>query len=197
MGDEELLGLLHHALAVQERVPPPERVAALRRQVAETGMSRRPAPRLAPARPVWWLAAAAAVLAAFGLGSLVVDLRPTRSTSAEFEAALEGPSGARAQVTGTKAGIGRLVSFRSNDLPILPKGEYYEVWFVGPGDRPGKPNRISAGTFHPDDQGRSAVDLTAAVDPAKYPELSVTAEPGDGDPAPNGPDVLRAVLQVR
>ncbi len=62
---------------------------------------------------------------------------------------------------------------------------------------PAKPNRISAGTFHPDDDGRSKVELTAAVDPSKYPELSVTAEPGDGNPAPNGPEVLRTRLQVR
>ena len=62
---------------------------------------------------------------------------------------------------------------------------------------PAKPNRISAGTFHPDDNGRSKVELTAAVEPAKYPELSVTAEPGDGNPAPNGPEVLRTRLQVK
>ncbi len=114
----------------------------------------------------------------------------------EFEVALQG-SGTRARVTGVKVGIGRVVSLRSDDLQILPAGAYYEVWFVGPGDRPGRPNRISAGTFHPDEQGRSAVELTAAVDPTKYPELSVTAEPGDGDPAPNGPEVLRAPLRLR
>ena len=94
-------------------------------------------------------------------------------------------------------GIGRTVDLESDSLKILPKGEYYEVWFVGPGDTPAKPNRISAGTFHPDDEGRSKVELTAAVDPSKYPELSVTAEPGDGNPAPNGPEVLRTRLQVR
>ena len=94
-------------------------------------------------------------------------------------------------------GIGRIVTFRSDDLPILPKGEYYEVWFVGPGDRPERPNRISAGTFHPDEQGRTAVELTAAVDPTKYPELSVTAEPADGDPSPNGTEVLRAPIRPR
>ncbi len=83
-------------------------------------------------------------------------------------------------------------SERTDELPILPEGELYEVWFVGPGDAVGSPNRISAGTFHPDEEGRSNVDLTAAVDPAKYPRLVVTAEPGDGDPLPTGPEVVGA-----
>jgi len=30
----------------------------------------------------------------------------------------------------------------------------------------------------------------------KYPELSITAEPGDGDPAP-GREVVRAAVQLR
>ncbi len=110
----------------------------------------------------------------------------------EVEATLQAPGGATAEATVSKTGIGRVIDFRTGDLPILPKGEYYELWFVGPGDRPGRPDRISAGTFHPDEQGRSDVRFAAAVDPAEYPGLAVTAEPGDGDPAPSGPDVLRS-----
>ncbi len=90
----------------------------------------------------------------------------------------------------TKTGIGRVVELSSDDLPILPTGELYEVWFVGPDDRPGARQRISAGTFHPDEDGRSEVTLAAAVDPAKFPTIVVTAEPGDGDPAP-GREVFR------
>jgi len=62
---------------------------------------------------------------------------------------------------------------------------------VGPGDRPGAPNRISAGTFHPDPEGRSRVIFHAAVNPRNYPGLAVTREPGDGDPAPTGEDIMR------
>lgn len=32
----------------------------------------------------------------------------------------------------------------------------------------------------------------AAVDPSKYPVVAVTEEPGDGDPRPTRPDVLRS-----
>ena len=98
----------------------------------------------------------------------------------------------RATVVVEKTGIGREISFRSDDLPILPQGEYYELWFVGSGDTRRRPNRISAGTFHPDEQGRSVVELTAAVDPLLYPILSVTAEPADGNPERTGPEVLRS-----
>ncbi len=111
----------------------------------------------------------------------------------ELQAVLVAPSGpAEAAIEVRKTGIGRVVELRSESLPILPKGEYYELWFVGPGDSPATPNRISAGTFHPDEDGRSRVVFAAAVDPTLYPVLSVTAEAGDGDPAPSSAEVLRS-----
>lgn len=63
---------------------------------------------------------------------------------------------------------------------------------MGPGDTLDNPNRISAGTFHPDEQGRSRARFHAAVDPKLYPVLSVTAEPGDGNPRRTGREVLRS-----
>lgn len=202
--DDELLEALARALAPGDRAPEADRVAALRAAVAEqtdTASQRAPEPsriRLPQLLPI--LAAAAAVMVAFLVGTTVAERRESsdQAGSVEFEAALRSPAGdAAAEVVGIKTGIGRIVRLRSESLPILPTGEYYEIWFVGPGDTPAQPNRISAGTFHPDEQGRSEVELTAAVDPAKYNELSVTAEPGDGNPSPNGPEVLRTRLQVR
>jgi anti-sigma-K factor RskA len=148
-------------------------------------------------RPRRVASAGAAVAAAAAIGAFVVLPRldePGRGSQIELEALLVAPAGgpARATVVVEKTGIGREISFRSNDLPILPPGEYYELWFVGPDDTRRRPNRISAGTFHPDEQGRSDVELTAAVDPALYPILSVTAEPADGNPEPTGPEVLRS-----
>ena len=106
---------------------------------------------------------------------------------------LEAPSsGGTGNAKGGETGIDRVIEFRTDELPILPKGEFYELWFVGSGDTLEQPNRISAGTFHPDAEGRSHVTLAAAVDPAVYPVLSVTAEPGDGDPRRTGPEVLRS-----
>lgn len=202
--DDELLDLLAQALAPGDRVPGPDRVAALRAAVtqeAESARRRRPEPRRRRRPRSAPLVAAAAVTVAFLVGTTVTERSESPGAgggSVEFEAALRSPGGeASAEVVGIKTGIGRIVRLRSESLPILPKGEYYEVWFVGPGDTPAQPNRISAGTFHPDDHGRTEAELTAAVDPAKYPELSVTAEPADGNPEPNGPEVLRSRVQVR
>jgi anti-sigma-K factor RskA len=134
----------------------------------------------------------AALAAAFALG-ILIESRGGGPGTLELEASLRPPGGgaATASVTVRKTGIGRVIEFRTDDLPILPKGEYYELWFVAAGDTLRAPKRISAGTFHPDEQGRSHVTFAAAVDPTLYPVLSVTAEPGDGNPARTGPEVLR------
>lgn len=203
--DDDLLRDLAAALTPEPRTPPPERIAALRAAVTNrtpadadiATVSSRPVGRM---RRIGAVAAVAAV--AFALGGVVNDRgQPSDDLLAggvvEFEVTLTSSDGpATAAATGIRTGIGRTVQLRTDELPILPTGDLYELWFVGPGDTPEDPNRISAGTFHPDDQGRSHVDLTAAVNPELYPELSVTAEPGDGNPAPTGPEVLRATITI-
>ncbi len=179
--DDEMLRRLGDALVV-DRTPETARVTALREAAADARatVSTTPPPharRSAPRALV--LGAAAAIVVGLGIG--LVTRRPGSQQVAdgvrEFSATLQAPDGgATAVVTGTRTGIGRVLGLRTDELPILPTGEYYEVWFVGPGDSPLSPNRISAGTFHPDELGRTDVVLTAAVDPSKYPELSVTAE---------------------
>ena len=187
--------LLHRAVPVP--APRPElkvRVLAAVERAVEVSLDARPTPAAAPRRR--WLRPALGI----GVGALaaaaVVLLLALRldgpTGELELQATLGSPTGAEAAVDVRKTGIGRVIRFRSDELPILPKGEYYELWFVGPGDSPAAPNRISAGTFHPDENGRSHVTFAAAVDPALYPVLSVTAEPGDGDPRPTGPEVLRS-----
>jgi hypothetical protein len=115
----------------------------------------------------------------------------------EFSQALVGEDGeVLRDVEGVRRGIGRAVRIHTDDLAILPTGEFYEVWFVGPDDEPDSPDRISAGTFHPDEHGVSDISLTAAVDPALYPTLVITAEAGDGDPAPGPIEVARVALDL-
>ncbi len=160
-----------------------ERAAAA--ELAPLPTVRRRRPRLAFAAGAGALVAAAAILLlTLRVGGPAGEL--------ELQGTLGSPNGAQASVEVRRTGIGRVITLRTDELPILPKGEYYELWFVGPGDTRETPNRISAGTFHPDENGRSHVTFTAAVDPALYPVLSVTAEPGDGDPRPTGPEVLRS-----
>ena len=179
--------------AATSLAPPPglERkilVAVERAAAASTG------PRLVPAAPRHRrrarLALGAGALAAAAAISLLAVRAGGPAGALELRAVLASPSGAQAAVEVRQTGIGRVIRLRTDELPILPKGDYYELWFVGAGDTPAAPNRISAGTFHPDEDGRSDVTFAAAVDPASYPVLSVTAEPGDGDPRPTGPVVL-------
>ncbi len=153
-------------------------------------VAAQPRPRRLRRPVLAWGAGALAVAAAAVLVAVFASGGPAGEL--ELRTTLGSPSGAQAAVEVRKTGIGRVIELRTDELPILPQGEYYELWFVGPGDTPESPNRISAGTFHPDEDGRSDVRFAAAVDPALYPVLSVTAEPGDGDPRPTGPEVLRS-----
>ncbi len=191
-------------LAVRDPIPSITPPPSLEARILEAIAGESPAPAPAPGvrttlvrrklrlpRLVPALAGAAALVLAAVVASTSLDGGPAGVL--EIDAVLEAPSGpAAASVEVRRTGIGRIVAFESDSLPILPKGDYYELWFVAPGDTPERPDRISAGTFHPDEDGRSVVRFAAAVDPSLYPGLSVTAEPGDGDPRPTGPEVLRS-----
>ncbi len=153
-----------------------------------------------PVRGQSWprrLALAGGVALALGLaafaGTRVADDEPVPPLGTlEVSGSLSAPGGGDAGTLEVRAlGIGREIAFSSDALPILPKGDYYELWFVGPSDTREDANRISAGTFHPDENGRSDVLFTAAVDPALYPVIEITAEPGDGNPAATGEVVAR------
>lgn len=206
--DDDILDQLGAALRPEPRPLEDDRVRALRAAVAERASGGAPTKatplRGLSRRAIGPVVGVAAAVGAFVLGGTLLrgSDEPAREdllagATVEFETSLRAPEGdATAEVTGVLTGIGRIVQLRTDELAILPKGEFYEVWFIGPGDTPRSPNRISAGTFHPDEQGRSRVDLTAAVNPELYPELSVTAEPGDGDPLPTGPEVLRADIEL-
>ena len=198
--DDELLAALQAALEPSHRDPPEAGVQALRR-AAEAAETRRASvvPMRGRGRRVAAAAVAvAAAIAGYGGAQVIDELQTGTDGVQEFAVRLRSDDGRRqAEVDGTRVGEGRVIRLNSDDLPILPKGEFYEVWFVGPGDTPASPNRISAGTFHPDDQGRTRIVLLAAVDPKKLPVLEITAEPGDGNPLPSGPAVLGTRLVVR
>lgn len=197
MRDDELLDALADALAPPPTTPSAARIASLRRAVAE---ARGPGATTPPASPGtgrgrWPVLAAAAVAVVLALTGVVVAVTRDDGPAGvvEFAGPIAGDD-AVGTLTVTKTGIGRVVELDTDDLRILPTGEFYELWFVGPDDRPGAPDRISAGTFHPDPEGRSLVTFAAAVDPAEYPVVEITAEPGDGDPAASLPAVVRADL---
>lgn len=144
------------------------------------------------------LAAGTALGTAVGdrTGNDEADLNLLARGTPQFEASLSG-SGVTVAVDGSAAPEGRIVVLESEILPVLPVGEFYELWFVAPDDTVEQPNRISAGTFHPGyDDGDTLVVLHAAVDPALFPELEITAEVADGDPAPSSDTVLRGPVDL-
>lgn len=152
--------------------------------------SRMPGwPRLAGAG----LAGALALAAAFVIGVSIAGNESEETVKrgvVEVDATIGSADGSvEGMLLVTAFDSGRRISFETDDLPILPKGDYYEMWFVGPGDSPSDPNRVSAGTFHPNTEGVSDVILHAAVDPALLPRVEVTKEPGNGKPGVDGPVV--------
>ena len=176
--------------------PPDERVHALR-WLAESERRRVATARRPTAlRRVLPAAAAVAAMAAGFVVATALDRGDNVQVAGhtEYDGPMRRPDGAAvdAHISVVKTGIGRVVELQTDALPILPTGEFYELWFVGPADSSGDPDRISAGTFHPDEDGRSDVKFAVAVDPALKPVVMVTAEPGDGDPEPSGNVVLRA-----
>ncbi len=198
--DRQLEDELRQALTVRSTGPRQDDIEHLRylaTQRSVAAVDRRDSSR--GRRMSWAVGAVAASIAlAFFAGTNLGDTRssPTAQGVAEFDASLPAASGT-ITVAGRLTGIGRTVTIETNELPILPLGEYYEVWFVAKGDTPTNPDRISAGTFHPDTEGNTDVLLTAAVDPAKYPTLAITAEPADGDPAPSDEEIARGDLIIK
>lgn len=133
-------------------------------------------------RRAWWLLAPAAAAVAMTLVVVVA----AGGGGERYE--LRG-GGAQVSATVKTTGVGREVRLEIERLRDPRPDALYELWFVAPDER----RRVSAGTFHPDDTGRGAVRLVAAADPARYPQISVTLEPADGNPRRQGPTVLRAV----
>ena len=162
-GELRSLTAVHDALT---RMTPPFEVPTMALPVAKRQRRRL---RFA------WLAVPAVAAGFFAL-SLGPAPQRLRSTVGE-------PVDVTASVRVTP--VGREVELHIERLRDPRPDGLYELWFVGPR------GRVSAGTFHPDEQGRGVVRLLAAADPKQYPTLSVTLEPADGDPRRQGPEVLR------
>jgi hypothetical protein len=138
-------------------------------------------------------AAAAVVLAIVGAIAGVVRFSPS-DTGGRTELALAGTDlapGARAEATRRRTSSGCAVTLRIEGLDPAPPGSYYQAWVRGPR------GAVPIGTFHLRDVSGvhegddEPIALWSGVDPAAYPEITVTLEPEDGDPASSGRTVLR------
>src|SRR5262245_10422418 len=155
--------------------------AALVDSVVDLDAERRRRSRTRAVAP-WAIAAVAAAAA------VRVAIRPWSGGAPEFTAALAGTElapAAKGSADLTDTATGFRIELDLTGLPRTKSGFYYQGWLKGPR------GLVTIGTFHTGGK----VTLWSGVDPARYPTLSVTLEPEDGDPASSGKKVLVGPVQ--
>lgn len=80
------------------------------------------------------------------------------------------------------------LSLYANDLASQPKGFHYELWLTG------QKGDVSAGSFRIQRADNIIFDFLTGADPKDFPNLEVTLEPEDGNPAKTGEVVMRGVI---
>jgi anti-sigma-K factor RskA len=75
--------------------------------------------------------------------------------------------------------------FFAHDLPALPSGKTYELWYIAGG------KAVAAGTFSVDPQGMGNIKVENVPDVASIQAWAVTVEPEGGVPQPTGAMVLK------
>lgn len=194
------------AVALAQLSAPAEPSAEARRRVIEAARTdsrgnvvvitkTRPA-ALARRALTPWLAAAAALALAAGLGLYAYQLRQTAMRAQLTTAVLQAPdllevrlmgqpvapqASARAFVSRTRG-----VVLTASNVPALPSGRTYQVWVLTAQTPP-----ISVGLAKPDPTGRIAVTLPTADSNMPTPTgVAVTIEPEGGVPVATGPAYL-------
>lgn len=74
------------------------------------------------------------------------------------------------------------------EIPVTPTGHHYEVWLTG------SSGEVSVGSFRIKSEDRFTNSWVVGVDPRDFPNLVLTVEPNDGDPAMAARVVARAVI---
>ncbi|HEY6296612.1 MAG TPA: anti-sigma factor [Streptosporangiaceae bacterium] len=141
---------------------------------------------LGSGRPrIAWLTGLAAAAAAAVI-AVVVTLGGG-SNGTQFQAALVGTAlapSASAQVTMVQTRSGWRITLQGHGLPRLDNGYYYEAWLKNPAGI-----LVPIGTFNQPDN----VTLWAGVPPTQFPNITITRQRADGNPASSGQRVLVGV----
>ena len=188
------------AAAPPEELPPPGLQAQTLAAVAQAASAAAPPDAAqsdaaqsdaAPAEtirarrwPGWsarMLALAAAVVIAAGTS---IGLLLSGGTSAEsYTLQLHsGPgqsaTGQSATASGTmrQAASGWSVQLTAKHLPVPGPGQFYQCWWVGPGNRPGHPRLVSAGTFTASRSGAATMQMWTAADPDDFSAVEITLD---------------------
>lgn len=168
-----------------ELVPPPAEAAPVeleRRRRMRAGFAavgRRP-----------WLATAVAA-ALLVLLSIPATLLLNRPATTELALVAADGGTAKGRVLVTRTSGGRQFDVRIEGLRPPKAGKLYELWAVGAADTPDEPQRVSLGTFTVPVSGKVRLRAFTAAPASIYAKVGVTEEPDNGNPAREGPVVLR------
>jgi len=126
-------------------------------------------------------AAAVAVIAA--VAAIIVSLAGSAAPALAFTIPLHATTyggAATGSAVAHHTADGWSIQLTVSHLKPLPSGQFYECWYAGPGNRPGHPDLITAGTFTVTASGSASVQMWSAADPSSFPDMQITAEqPGD------------------
>ncbi len=84
------------------------------------------------------------------------------------------------------------IALTTKDLPPLKHGEFYECWYAGDNNRPGKPELITAGTFN---TSSGTYHMWSAADPTHFKVMQITIEQ-PGDASQHGKVILNGTAKV-
>jgi anti-sigma-K factor RskA len=144
--------------------------------------------RRAARKPAWrrWSprrtlsAAAAAVAAAIAAIALILA---SSAPALAFTIPLHAHPGfsGSGQAVARQTDDGWSITLTVRGMLKLRPGQFYECWYVGPDDRPGHPDLVTAGTFTVGPDGSATVHMWSAAPPPEFPEMEITIEQaGDG-----------------
>jgi hypothetical protein len=189
---------------------------AVRREPRPLAVVRRLWPRAVrrPRAVLPWLVAAASLIIALAalawvavLQVQITDLRNTALLASERAARFDRVAGvlasdelavrplqpAQAAVPSSgyvfldpASGTGMLMC---HDLPPVPQGHAYQVWFVRGNDR------VSAGMLWPDRRGDGYTIIQVPQDLQSFDSIGLTDEPGSGSAWPTSPKVIGTPLK--
>ncbi len=144
------------------------------------------------ASPLYAALAAAAVTAAAFTGSMLLHGSPATAATISLRAQ-PGFTGSGTATAHPSQG-GFEISLTVKNLPVPGPGQFYECWYAGPGNRPGHPELITAGTFAVDSAGSHTFTMWSAADPARFKVMQVTLE-RPGDAGQHGKVILSGVAR--
>jgi anti-sigma-K factor RskA len=186
--------------------PPPDLQARTLASVQHAVMSatqaqENPQPARAPAKASrWWrwhwnfpVFSAAAALGAAVAAIVVVLAQVVQTAPAQAQTVipLHAASGSAAsgQANAVHSDGGWSIHLTVDHLPPLGPGQFYECWYTGPGNRPGHPELITAGTFTVGPGGTGRFTMWSAANPQVFKTMQITVE-RPGGAGQHGPAIL-------